>query len=840
MKKFLILLSSLLILGTAPSFAEVGTPIGGPLSVASVSASLNADHSISDVTVAWVPCSVDIDLSTCSGGSALTGYSVIAYKSSDSATPISSCTVASNVSTCVINGLAFATSYKFKVIAVNAIGTSTPVYSSSYTTNSQDQTVSITGKPVGAYFYGDSDVTLSASATSGLPTSWLIPTPTPTVCSIDSGGTVHALASGSCVVKATQSGTGSSYAPASAYETITVGLNLQATINPATNIQGTSATLNATIPFPGAAIAPTFCISTANSTASCTAPAGVTIGTSTPASVTLGSSTAVSAPAAQLTNGVTYYYWVQLSSGGSDTKTVTSSFTTITGPTIAYTGKTTGIIGDAFTGTLAASGGSGSYITWDASSLATGLTFTPGLTAATISGTASEAGSFNTLFSLTDSNGLSTSINVLFRITATEPTGGSGGSSGGSEGSSSGSGGSATVASEFSISIEEPTNIQSSSATLNGLAQWAGVDADVSFCISLVESSESCVLPAGINISNAEPSLITGKTGSLFRAIATGLKAQSNYYVWAIGKVNGQVYTTKIRKMHTPDGPTVTPKGAITYPVKNRIALVFVATGGSGGYKNWKVTGLAGNINYSAVGDKLTLTGFSNNAAVLFIEVSVTDSSGASTSYSTLLTFTDGKTPQIFSPTGAISQLMTNHSIMVRWNSVAQATKYEVAVSGQVVCTTTKISCEIQQLLGPKAKIGIFAVSASNLKSLPAIPTYKAPVTPIQIVLVNFDVNSSSPSLKDKKSVATFAKLIEAQGFTTLFVQGHTDSTGSTKINTPLSNARAKKVFEYLQGILKGTPISAALKGAAASLPVASNATIEGRAANRRTIISIA
>jgi outer membrane protein OmpA-like peptidoglycan-associated protein len=748
--------------------------------------------------------------------------------------------VAANVNTCVINGLAFATSYIFKVIAANAIGTSTPLYSSSYTTNSQDQTVSITGKPVGAYLYGDSDVTLSASATSGLPTSWLIPTPTPTICSIDSGGTVHALASGSCVVKATQSGTGSSYAPASAYETITVSLNLQATINPATNIQGTSATLNATIPFPGAAIAPTFCISTVNSTASCTAPAGVTIGTSTPATVTLGSSTAVSAPAAQLTNGVTYYYWVQLSSGGSDTKTVTSSFTTITGPTIAYTGKTTGIIGDAFTGTLAASGGSGSYITWDASSLATGLTFTPGLTAATITGTASEAGSFNTLFSLTDSNGLSTSVNVLFRITATEPPGGGGGGSGGSGGSSSGGGGSATVASEFSISIEESTNIQSSSATLNGLAQWAGNDAQVKFCVSLQESSDSCLTPTGVVISNSTPALITLNSGSLFSSNLQGLQANTNYFVWAEANIQGKIYYSKIRKIHTPAGPTITPQGATAYPVKNRIQLVFVASGGTGGYKNWKISGLSGNLNYSASGDKLTLTGFSNLPAVLFIEVSVTDSSGAGTSYSTILNFTDGKTPGIFSPTGGISQLVSNHSIMVSWNSVAQATKYEVAVSGKVVCTTTKISCEIQQLLGPKAKIGIFAISAANVKSLPAIPTYKAPAKPIQIVVVNFDINSSTQSSKDKKSVATFAKLIEVQGFTTLIVQGHTDSTGSTKINTPLSNARAKKVFGYLQSILINTPISATLKGAAASLPVASNATIEGRAANRRAVISIA
>jgi outer membrane protein OmpA-like peptidoglycan-associated protein len=67
----------------------------------------------------------------------------------------------------------------------------------------------------------------------------------------------------------------------------------------------------------------------------------------------------------------------------------------------------------------------------------------------------------------------------------------------------------------------------------------------------------------------------------------------------------------------------------------------------------------------------------------------------------------------------------------------------------------------------------------------------------------------------------------------TIEVGGHTDITGSVATNVRLSQARAVAVRNYL--ISKGvaaTRITA--KGFASTQPIADNATIEGRAANRR------
>ncbi len=64
-------------------------------------------------------------------------------------------------------------------------------------------------------------------------------------------------------------------------------------------------------------------------------------------------------------------------------------------------------------------------------------------------------------------------------------------------------------------------------------------------------------------------------------------------------------------------------------------------------------------------------------------------------------------------------------------------------------------------------------------------------------------------------------------------VQGHTDNTGSAKYNQWLSEKRAQRVKDYL--VSKGIdPSRLEAKGYGLTQPVASNATAEGRAQNRR------
>jgi outer membrane protein OmpA-like peptidoglycan-associated protein len=69
-----------------------------------------------------------------------------------------------------------------------------------------------------------------------------------------------------------------------------------------------------------------------------------------------------------------------------------------------------------------------------------------------------------------------------------------------------------------------------------------------------------------------------------------------------------------------------------------------------------------------------------------------------------------------------------------------------------------------------------------------------------------------------------------------LDVEGHTDNTGSDETNTKLSLQRAEAVRDYLvgQGLSAG---SMAAKGLGKSVPVADNASPDGRQKNRRVEI---
>ena len=98
-----------------------------------------------------------------------------------------------------------------------------------------------------------------------------------------------------------------------------------------------------------------------------------------------------------------------------------------------------------------------------------------------------------------------------------------------------------------------------------------------------------------------------------------------------------------------------------------------------------------------------------------------------------------------------------------------------------------------------------------------------------------FATNKADLNATSKKSLLQFCNMLKSEPQTLVDIQGHTDSTGTDKVNQPLSEKRAKAVGD----ILRGNNVSASRvteRGLASSEPKTDNAA---DAANRRVEVYV-
>lgn len=113
-----------------------------------------------------------------------------------------------------------------------------------------------------------------------------------------------------------------------------------------------------------------------------------------------------------------------------------------------------------------------------------------------------------------------------------------------------------------------------------------------------------------------------------------------------------------------------------------------------------------------------------------------------------------------------------------------------------------------------------------------------------QAILVNlpdgvtFDVGSYTLKPAFRNTLDRVATSLIQYPNSLVDVYGHTDSTGSDSFNQTLSQNRAMTVMNYL--VSRGVPAARLrAQGFGETMPVASNATVDGRARNRRVEIKI-
>lgn len=103
---------------------------------------------------------------------------------------------------------------------------------------------------------------------------------------------------------------------------------------------------------------------------------------------------------------------------------------------------------------------------------------------------------------------------------------------------------------------------------------------------------------------------------------------------------------------------------------------------------------------------------------------------------------------------------------------------------------------------------------------------------------VGFEVNSAQLTTSSRDVLSSLAADLKKYPRLKIELQGHTDSSGADQYNLQLSQKRADAVRDYLlaQGVSSSQLTS---KGYGETQPIEDNSTAEGRAANRRVVMSV-
>lgn len=101
-----------------------------------------------------------------------------------------------------------------------------------------------------------------------------------------------------------------------------------------------------------------------------------------------------------------------------------------------------------------------------------------------------------------------------------------------------------------------------------------------------------------------------------------------------------------------------------------------------------------------------------------------------------------------------------------------------------------------------------------------------------------FDPDADTLSNEGRSALAAVAESLRRMGIDRVRVEGHTDNTGSPRHNGALSLRRAETAAqELIRGGLAERAVER--RGHGAERPVADNATPDGRAQNRRVVITL-
>lgn len=171
---------------------------------------------------------------------------------------------------------------------------------------------------------------------------------------------------------------------------------------------------------------------------------------------------------------------------------------------------------------------------------------------------------------------------------------------------------------------------------------------------------------------------------------------------------------------------------------------------------------------------------------------------------------------------------IVDETVTLIGTAASDAVKSAVEAAAKAAWPNFKLSNNILVLPGATEALSP-AGDCSNLQ---------AGITALMSAPVTFVTNGYTLSAATQQQLGRVAEKVKACNSAHLAVSGYTDNTGNDGINVQLSASRAKSVADFL--VAHGVPAdSVTSKGFGSADPVAGNATPDGRAQNRRVVITV-
>jgi len=201
--------------------------------------------------------------------------------------------------------------------------------------------------------------------------------------------------------------------------------------------------------------------------------------------------------------------------------------------------------------------------------------------------------------------------------------------------------------------------------------------------------------------------------------------------------------------------------------------------------------------------------------------------------------FVDGR------PVSRVLSRRVDSTVVWRRSPTRSVTSYDVFIGGERVCRTADpeqglhASCVVKATAVDRGdRVRVVAIGGEGVRSDRAAVPVSNPAEGHLLAVVYFPTGEFFLERSAVRTLAAVVQQAEAAGYSSVTMAGHTDADGSEESNLTLSRQRVEQVRQYLADRSADLRV-ASVSGYGETRPVMTNATVRGKAGNRRVEVYV-